>query len=449
MLHPAEPDQNTRSYSVGTVVLGAKPKTLRRSLTFQGMDSQEGNVEMDWYVGFGFVDAPFSAVSGGVMLLKQQLRSLPHSQSDDVADTVGNRCLIGPVPNGKNFVPVPNFRMDQCVAVGSMAGVEGNTEVYAMARTSGYSLGFTSDVPGVQKIRGQLRREWTARQYSASSQAKDRRVDGRSQTLKQWVTSGMGVPGDSGAWLMRRSDNAVIGMIWARNHTCGPLDLVRLAHFTPMVDVFADVQERKAYRAEVSLPAYSAAELARAVQDRRPEEAVEVDPSQDPWNVFAREAIREHHQVQEGRIQSHFVGTGVPASGVVLDMRPGAEEPLPRDGPRPIESSVRAADPPTTPPRSDCVGSISTLHSRNNVLLGLELKTVPDPSLPELSASSSIGSGSSMADEHSEVASTGVRIVDELDIEEGIMDAGDPIRAKASYPELLKRVEARSGFVLS
>jgi hypothetical protein len=347
-----------------------------------------------------------------------------------MADTVGNRCLIGPVPDGKNFVPVPSVQMDRHVAVENTASVEGNTEVYAMARTSGYSLGFTSDVPGMLRIRGRLRREWTARQYS--NLANDSRsMDPRWQTMKQWVTSGMGVPGDSGAWLMRRSDNAVFGMIWARNHNCGPLERVRLAHFTPMVDVFADIREKKAHRVEVSLPAYSAAELEWIVQVRGPEE-VEIDVSGDPWNVYAREAIREHHQIQEGRIQSHFVGSGVPASGVVLDMRPGAEEPLPRDGPQlwPIESSIVATNLATTPPRTDRGGSISTLHSRDKLLLGLEM--------PELSTSSSVRSGSSMGDEKSETASTGdgVRIVGELEIEGEIIDVEDPIRAKATYPGL-------------
>jgi hypothetical protein len=43
-----------------------------------------------------------------------------------------------------------------------------------------------------------------------------------------------------------------------------------------------------------------------------------------------------------------------------------------------------------------------------------------------------------MVDEKSETASTGsgVRIVGELEIEEEIIDAEDPIRAKASYPGL-------------
>lgn len=43
---------------------------------------------------------------------------------------------------------------------------------------------------------------------------------------------------------MRRSDNAVIGLIWGRNHDYGdPLERVRLTYFTPMVDILKDVRE--------------------------------------------------------------------------------------------------------------------------------------------------------------------------------------------------------------
>jgi hypothetical protein len=69
VLHPAGPDlpvpmdQNTEWYDIGCVFLGATSGMLRRSLTFQGMDSQEGNVEMDWYVELEFVDGPFLLLS--------------------------------------------------------------------------------------------------------------------------------------------------------------------------------------------------------------------------------------------------------------------------------------------------------------------------------------------------------------------------------------------------
>ena len=209
--HPAGPDleinrfQDSRanSYTVGAVAMYSE--RLRQSLTFQGMDlpSDRTVVGLDW-------------------------------------------CAIGPVPRGKNVVPVPTFAAAHGVAAGKETRVYGNTEVYCIARTSGYSLGFTSDVPGLQKIDGNLRREWTVRQYTPASSPADRGSGNRWQTLKEWVTSGMGVPGDSGAWLLRRADNAVMGLIWGRNHDSGcPVQKARFTYFTPIVDILADIQQNR------------------------------------------------------------------------------------------------------------------------------------------------------------------------------------------------------------
>ncbi|KAL2136019.1 hypothetical protein VTI74DRAFT_5906 [Chaetomium olivicolor] len=119
--HPAGPDLSqivpngrpVRPYSIGTVTMWSPRGTLRPSLTFEGTGFARNStmVEMDW-------------------------------------------CLIGPVPDGKNFVSLPSSQMDQFVSVSNTALVEGNTEVYALARTSGYSFGFTSDVPGLLRISG-------------------------------------------------------------------------------------------------------------------------------------------------------------------------------------------------------------------------------------------------------------------------------------------------------
>ncbi|KAK4041986.1 hypothetical protein C8A01DRAFT_44964 [Parachaetomium inaequale] len=418
--HPADPDfplivpadPLARQYSIGSVATYSPLGTFRPSLTFQGRGfaEEKTRVELDY-------------------------------------------CLIGPVPKGRNLVSVPCLEdMGRCVAVEGTATVEGNTEVYAMARTSGYSLGFTSDVPGLQKISGHLRREWTVRQYSPSSRnPTDGRADAPWQTLKQWVTSGIGVPGDSGAWLIRRSDNAVVGLIWGRNYNTGdPAERIRLTYFTPIVDILADVKQKYAGEQEVVLPVYQPQDLSRSAQARSPLETVAVDMSQEPWSAYAQDAIRERRQVQASLIRSRFVGAHVPASGAVLDRQTRDEDPVPsNDHPsthvsnlEPMESSL--VDPPTTPPRSEGGGSISTLRSREKLLLGLELNSAPNSapdsapdlsSLPELSNASSIPSGSSVEGSNFDVAPDGVRIVgEELDGDEDIIEVIEaPIRTKASF----------------
>ncbi|KXX76062.1 hypothetical protein MMYC01_204979 [Madurella mycetomatis] len=408
--HPAKPDlpmivppgPGARPYSIGNLASWSRRGKLRPSLTFQGTNFSEEStmVEMDW-------------------------------------------CLIGPVAEGKNFVSVPSFRMDCVVAVQDTAVVEGNTEVYAMARTSGYSLGFTSDVPGLQKISGHVRREWyvtsaptlhftpvykdclptqslcsgsasrdslkgstwltlldrTVRQYSPFKHPEDGRASAPWQTLKQWVTSGIGVAGDSGSWLIRRSDNALMGLIWGRNHDSGnPKERVRLAYFTPMADILADVRE--VYMEEATLPTYSARDLVRAVGSRHPREAVGYDMFQAPWTVLSCEAIQRNRQAQADLIQSHFVDAGVPASGAVLGRYQGigaGEEPSPLFGDPSMghlqtlghmESTAVGADRHTTRSRSQDEGSMTTLLSQDNLLLGMGLGANNGPSLPALSTSS-------------------------------------------------------------
>jgi hypothetical protein len=169
-------------------------------------------------------------------------------------------CLFGPVPKGKNILFTPCVSMDRFVPVDTFATIEANIKVYALGRTSGYSLGFTSDVPGVIRMKGVLRREWTVRQFWPANSDKNTHLDRPWQTLKEWVTGGIGVRGDSGSWLMRYEDNAVIGLVWARNYDHGsPVERVRLTYVTPFVDILNDIKEKSGL--DVTLPTYSASEL--------------------------------------------------------------------------------------------------------------------------------------------------------------------------------------------
>ncbi len=126
----------------------------------------------------------------------------------------------------------------------------------------------------------------------------------------------MGVPGDSGAWLMRQSDNGVMGLIWGRNHNHGnPSERVRLTYFTPMVDILAELRENHAGGAPVSLVRGSAStstgsastgSSAQATQSHERHERVSRDMSRDPWSWPAREQIRAHRDARENQIYRGF-----------------------------------------------------------------------------------------------------------------------------------------------
>ncbi|KAL2136018.1 hypothetical protein VTI74DRAFT_5905 [Chaetomium olivicolor] len=244
-----------------------------------------------------------------------------------------------------------------------------------------------------------------------------------------------------------------MGLIWGRNHNCGdPREpkRVRLTYFTPIVDILADVQQNHAHREEVALPVYSTTDLARDVRGHSVRPVVDVDLSRDPWNAHSRAAIQQRRRAQATLIRDNFIGVGVPSSGVVLDRHPQDDANLPPDNPsttrstnlRPVQSSASAVGPSTPSSRSDTGSLVSTLRSQGGLLLGLGGGTTHGSSPPDLYASSSIRSDSSVPDVASEVASlgNGVRIAGESDIGD-ITDVEEPVRAKASfsqrYPGLL------------
>ncbi|KAK3335452.1 hypothetical protein B0T19DRAFT_447108 [Cercophora scortea] len=409
--HPARPDflmnkfqdARAKTYSVGTVAMCAPSGTLRPSLTFRDTN----------------------------------------------------------IPARLTMVEMDCFDTNRDVAVEAHVPVEGNTEVYAMARTSGYSLGYTSDVPGLQRISGCLRREWTVRQYSPFKHPKDSRAAPPWQTLKQWVTSGIGVPGDSGAWLIRRTDNALMGLIWGRNHDRGqPAERVRLTYFTPIIDILDDVRQNHTEGEDVSLPVYVAPK--RPSRSKAEENArgatVRVDLSSEPWSVFTRHTNQQHRQASKDVIQRSFAHGVVPAYGALSSLQYQSEpceegRVSTREGGSEtsshtlghIESSIQAPDDHASPPMSEeGHGSISTLHSRDKLLLGMGPSNQLE--VPELSSASSSSSVGESSDEVRSMGCHDVCILDDDDDDdetyEGVADVEEPVRAKASfafaYPELLR-----------
>jgi hypothetical protein len=84
------------------------------------------------------------------------------------------------------MVPVRSHQTGAPVEVGDVMGVRGNTEVYSMGRTSGYSLGITSEVPGFQRFGEQWTREWTVRQHAPVNSRGERPSRRRRQAARQW-----------------------------------------------------------------------------------------------------------------------------------------------------------------------------------------------------------------------------------------------------------------------
>lgn len=350
-------------------------------------------------------------------------------------------CLFGPVPEGRNFLAVPCFDMNRVTAIENSAAIEGNTEVYALARTSGYSLGFTSDVPGIQKLEGVLRREWTVRQYSPSRWDPAIHLEPPWQSIKSWVTSGIGVQGDSGAWLMRRSDNAVIGLIWARNHNHGtPVERVRLTYITPIVDILADITER--VTGEVALPSYSDAEVRYDANRCRRRRVLGVGRAAEPWNHLSMGDICQRRKEEEAAIRSGIVNGDFQAYSASNVSSLCSSEAG-------VQGSYASTSVQVSADKSNVAESISPscgtgVHVRERTLLGIGAAArfqlgrsdwISPPSLEMDFGTDSSVSSDTLEELDSRSSNGSVRIAGPGDPDHGLQvaEVEDPIRSKATF----------------
>lgn len=103
--------------------------------------------------------------------------------------------------------------------------------VHSLGRTSHYQTGVVSPCGTYTRQRlssGGFRSsvEWTIMRHA-------------SKSLADWSEGGMGVDGDSGSWIVREDNNALMGMLWGRLQNEDVADPIAL--FTPIQDIFADI----------------------------------------------------------------------------------------------------------------------------------------------------------------------------------------------------------------
>ncbi|KAI0141916.1 hypothetical protein GGR57DRAFT_396756 [Xylariaceae sp. FL1272] len=106
--------------------------------------------------------------------------------------------------------------------------------VYSSGRTTGYTVSLLTEVPMVHSLPDKTKTTNWALEHCPGIQSVD-----------EWVSSGTGVPGDSGAGVFCSYTNALLGQVWGRNTYRTGNPSPRIAFFTSMVDIFADIRERK------------------------------------------------------------------------------------------------------------------------------------------------------------------------------------------------------------
>lgn len=118
--------------------------------------------------------------------------------------------------------------------------------VISSGRTSGYQRGQVCEIPayvsGDENGTEKATREWFVEEpYPYNDE-------------EAWIRGGIGVEGDSGAAIIDADTGGLIGQLWGRNRYWGPGP--RQTFFTPIADIFDDIQEKCGQQERPKLPQY-------------------------------------------------------------------------------------------------------------------------------------------------------------------------------------------------
>ncbi|KAL2694299.1 hypothetical protein Neosp_000876 [[Neocosmospora] mangrovei] len=128
--------------------------------------------------------------------------------------------------------------------VTTTAPIAPGNDVLSSGRTSGYQRGQIGEIPayvsGEENGTHKATREW----FIEEPYPQDNEDD--------WIRGGIGVSGDSGAAVVDASSHGLVGQVWGRNHYWGPGQ--RVTYFTPIADIFDDIQEKCGQQTRPQLP---------------------------------------------------------------------------------------------------------------------------------------------------------------------------------------------------
>jgi hypothetical protein len=220
--HPSDSDCNPRDPNAKTYIgdvcaySGLMYRTSRSSVSI-GQDSQT-RVVTDW--------ALIDSAEAGSNRLNRVRRKMPDS------DHRQSEVDVTQVQDPKSF----------------LRGCENNLQpphVYSVGRTSGYTTGQLSEIPAFCRLSGDVKtRNWAVENVESHN----------DKAVKEWISSGMGIPGDSGAGVFSLNGNELLGQIWGRNAYKKSNLNPRITYFTSMSDIYADIGEKMPGSVSIQLP---------------------------------------------------------------------------------------------------------------------------------------------------------------------------------------------------
>ncbi|KAI8948618.1 hypothetical protein F4801DRAFT_591722 [Xylaria longipes] len=140
----------------------------------------------------------------------------------------------------------PNVAERRETPVIATSPVSPGGNVISTGRTSGFQRGQIGEIPayvdGADNGTGKATREWFIEEPFPYDNE------------NEWIRGGIGVEGDSGAAIVDSDTNNLVGQLWGRNKYWGPGP--RMTFFTPISDIFDDIQEKCGMLARPQLPQY-------------------------------------------------------------------------------------------------------------------------------------------------------------------------------------------------
>jgi hypothetical protein len=128
--------------------------------------------------------------------------------------------------------------------VATTTAITPGADVLSSGRTSGYQRGQIGEIPayvsGDENQTLKATREWFIEEPWPQGDE------------DAWIRGGIGVNGDSGAGVVDANTHSLIGQIWGRNNYWGPGQ--RVTYFTPIADIFDDIQEKCGQQSRPRLP---------------------------------------------------------------------------------------------------------------------------------------------------------------------------------------------------